>query len=54
MIGNTYSSGKLKITKIIQRKTDLERYYQEDEHEQDINLEDHKENISVLEQCKPE
>lgn len=53
MIGNTYSSGKLKITKIIQRKTDLENYYQEDEHEQNINLVDRKENISVSEQHEP-
>lgn len=45
---------KLKLTEIIQRKADLENYYQEDECKQDANLTDHKENISVSEQHEPE
>lgn len=44
---------KLKLTEIIQRKSDLENYYQEDKHEQESKLVDRKENISVSEQHEP-
>lgn len=54
MISNTYSSGKLNLTEIIQKKSDLDSYYQEDECKQDANLADHKENVSVSEQHEPE
>lgn len=54
MISNIYSSEKLKIMEVIQKKTDLENYYQEGECKQDANLADHKENIFASEQHEPE